>query len=436
MIIAGGALASVALLAYLLWPSGTPVSVAEVERRTVREFVMEEAETVLDTVAVLDMPFTGTLEPIAVREGDRVARGEAVARVETFDLRQQLRELEARIAEARARIEGVDEAKPKPERIQSARVRIAEMEDALAMAERQRRIAEVAHEEAASDWARYQELEDDGVVSRSRYEQAQQRYLASREELERMTINVRASEKALEQATLALEQVVASVDDNEYLRRVHEASIVSYEARAAMLRADLEDAELASPVDGVVLTRHFDDRRVVSAGTPVLEVGDLDSIEVQADILSEEVVRVHEGDPVEITGRAVRDKTLPGTVARIYPSGFEKISALGIEQQRVRVRIGFDNAEARLRPGMRVDVRVITGSSDDALAVPERALFRHQEGWAVFMVEDGTARLTPVRLGLRNDRWAEIAEGLAQGDRVITEPGNDLEDGATVTPSE
>lgn len=436
LLIIGVGVAIAALLLYALWPSATAVPMAEVQRREVREFVSEEAETVLDQLYVLDMPFTGTLEPITLKEGDRVAKGDVVARADTFDLRQQLRELEARIEEARAQMDGVDEAKPKPEQIASARLRIAEMEDSLAMSRREKRIAEVNFEEAERDWARYQELEEDGVISQSRYEQARQRYLSAKEERERMAIAVQAAQKALEQATLALDQVVASVDDNDYLKRVYAASIASYEAQADVLRADLRDAEFVAPADGVVLARHFDDRRVVSAGTPVIEIGDMESIEVEADILSEEVVRIEEGDPVEVTGQALGERVVEGSVKRIFPSGFEKISALGIEQQRVKIRVAFDNSEAGLRPGMSVDVRIITGRREDTLAVPERALFRDGGGWAVFAVRGGEARVTPVTVGLKNDEWAEITEGLEAGDRIVSEPGNELEDGAKVEAAE
>ena len=139
------------------------------------------------------------------------------------------------------------------------------------------------------------------------------------------------------------------------------------------------------------------------------------------------------GNAVEITGKALEDKTAIGTVTRIFPSGFKKISALGIEQQRVRVLIGFDNGEPGLRPGTSVDVRIITAEHDDVVAVPERAVFRREDGWALFVVHDGRARLTQVETGLRNDDWVEISRGLEAGETIVGTPKNELEDGMQVT---
>jgi len=123
-----------------------------------------------------------------------------------------------------------------------------------------------------------------------------------------------------------------------------------------------------------------------------------------------------------------------GKVTRIYPSGFKKISALGIEQQRVKILIGFDNGEAHLRPGTSVDIRVITELHEGVTAVPERATFKRDGGWAVFKVNGGKARLVPVTIGLKNDEWAEITEGVEPGDIIITERKNELEDGVRIAP--
>src|SRR5690606_26147356 len=117
----------------------------------------------------------------------------------------------------------------------------------------------------------------------------------------------------------------------------------------------------------------------------------------------------------------------------IYPSGFMKISALGIEQQRVRTLISFDNSTLHLRPGTSLDVRIITGESENAAAVPERATFRHEGEWAVFTVKGGRAHLTPVTVGLKNDEWAEIAEGVVPGMTVVADVKNELTDGMRVS---
>ena len=172
---------------------------------------------------------------------------------------------------------------------------------------------------------------------------------------------------------------------------------------------------------------------MLEAGSMLLKIGDLESIEIECDVLSEEVSRVHVGNKVLISGKALQGRTLEGTVTRIYPAGFMKISSLGVEQQRVRTLIGFDNAEARLRPGTSVDVEIVTAEAVDVLAVPDRAVFRYEGGWAVFTVEGGRAKLTPVKVGLRNEDWTQILDGIAPETVVVSELKNDLEDGIRVT---
>ena len=139
------------------------------------------------------------------------------------------------------------------------------------------------------------------------------------------------------------------------------------------------------------------------------------------------------GNRVEIKGKALQDRVVFGTVKRIYPSGFMKISSLGVEQQRVRTIIEFDNSEIQLRPGTSVDVRIITAQSENALAIPDRALFRHQEDWALFIVNGDVAELIAVEVGLRNDDWAEIVSGVEEGTLIVSELKNDLVDGLKVS---
>ncbi len=171
-------------------------------------------------------------------------------------------------------------------------------------------------------------------------------------------------------------------------------------------------------------------------GTPLLKLGDVASQEIESDILSEEVGRIEVGDSVEIHGKALQGKELLGEVTRIYPSAFKKISSLGIEQQRVKVLIAYDPESITLRAGTRVDVRVITDKHEDALTVPERATFRRNGAWHVFTVEDETATLTPVTIGLRNETLAEITEGITEKDRIVTEPTNSLEAGMKLVGKE
>lgn len=413
---------------------GVAVQVTHPQTMTVREYVAEDAETRLADEYFIDMPVTGTVMRIELDEGDEVEKGQIVARVDPYDIQQNLRRVEAQVAQRQAQMLGVDVGKPKPEDIESAKLRVGEMENALEIAQKAITVTQANFEEASRNFERAQGLLRAGAASESFLDEAQRRYTAFEAEVNQRRIEVERAKQALDQAKLAEQRLVGSIDDNEYQRDVLQAEIDALRAEKAMLEEDLKKTEIRSPVSGPVLDKFVEDSRVLPEGTDLLRLGDMDSIEIEADILSEEVTSISPGDKVIVHGKALRGKRIEGMVQRIYPSGFEKISSLGVEQQRVKTLIDFDNSIAKLRPGTSVDIEVITAEAPDALAVPDRAVFRDGETWAVFVVEGSRARIRHVDVGLRNEEWAEIKSGLNPDDTVIAELTNNIKPGVRVSP--
>jgi len=410
-----------------------PVETYEVSRQTIREFITEDAKTRLADEYVVDMPISGTIERIRLEVGDEVKEGMCIARVDAFDVQKQIAGMEALIAQARAQMSGVDVQKPKPEDLAAAELRVKEGRDTEAMVAREYAAAEANFEAAQREYDRLSTLQAQGAVSQSQLDEARRLLDTMRANLDRLRLGQSAAAKGREIAELTAQSLRASVDDNEYMRDVYRAELESRQAQLEMLKKDVDETEVLSPVNGLVLEKFVEDQRVLVAGTPLLKLGDLSTVEIECDVLSEDVVRIQAGDPVEISGKALRGETAMGKVDRIYPAGFKKISALGIEQQRVRTIIAFDNRKISLRPETSVDVRIIIDERADALVVPERATFRNGADWAVFRIEGGKARLVPVTLGLKNDEWAEITAGLEQGQMIVAEPKNELVDGVRVT---
>jgi len=430
---AGGGVLLVAVLAYYSFrPQPVVVEIGAVEQRTVREFVAEEAKTRLADEYLIDMPDAGLLERMTLEVGDEVREGDVVARMDTFPLEQELAAIEGRIRQAEAQIRGVDVQKPKDEDLASADVRVKEAEDAIAIAERELEVARGEADKAHKEFERVRGLLDEGIASPSDFDRAEQAHLSARQNARAAELALESARKNRELARLAESRVTGSVDDNEYVREVYQAEIDSLRAQAEIIRDRIAKAAIRSPVSGPVLERYEEDSRTLPPGAPLLRIGDMASAEIECDVLSEEVVRIEAGDPVELYGKAVQSEYSAGTVKQVFPSAFTKISSLGIEQQRVRVLIEYDRENLALRPGTRLDVRIITDESEDTVAVPERATFRHDGRPYVFKDEGGTAALTPVTLGLKNDTWAEILDGLEPGDRIVYEPANDLEDGSAI----
>jgi HlyD family secretion protein len=187
-----------------------------------------------------------------------------------------------------------------------------------------------------------------------------------------------------------------------------------------------------APVSGTVLRVLQESETVVPAGASLIEVGNpKGDLELVVDLLSTEAVRVRPGALVHVEGWG-GSRPLTGRVRRVEPFGFLKISALGVEEQRVNVRIdlvGDPSTWARLGHGYRVDARIVTGRADGVVRVPSSALFRHEGRWAVFVDQDGRARLRPITVGLMNDSHAEVKQGLAAGEAIVLFPSDAVKDG-------
>jgi HlyD family secretion protein len=246
-------------------------------------------------------------------------------------------------------------------------------------------------------------------------------------------------------ATALLPQMVADYIAHKGLSRaVLEKQKLEAEARLRQILIERQRGVMRSPVDGLVLQRLIEDEQFLNAGTELLTIGQLDALEVETDILSQDVVRISTGDPVEVYGPAVGGGLghgVPGTVHQIYPAGFTKISSLGVEQQRVKVVIRLPSdvvqrlQEREVGVDYRVRARIFTAQQDDALLVPRSALFRGPDGqWQLFVIRRNRAVLRRVELGLANDEHAQIVRGLEEGESVILAPETRLTHGTRVTP--
>lgn len=372
------------LLALALWPETQPVDLAAVSRGPLRVTVDEEGETRVRDRFVVTAPVAGRVQRIELEPGDPVRARDTV--LATFLPADPVP------LDARSRAEA------------QAAVAAAASSEERARAERDRAAAALAL--ARSELARARALAAERVVA--------PQALESRE------AEARLAEEGLKAAISA----VAAAAHTLEMARVR-VSPPAVGGRAITLR---------SPIDGVVLKRHRESESVVAAGEPLLDVGDPARLEVVSDLLSTDAVRVPPGAPV-LVEQWGGDKALSGRVRRVEPSGFMKVSALGVEEQRVNVVIDLEEpAEAwrRLGDGYRVEVKIVVWEKADAVTVPTSALFRRGDAWAVFVEEGGRARLREVAVGPMNGQAGEVRSGLTPGERVVVHPGDTLRDGVRV----
>jgi HlyD family secretion protein len=248
----------------------------------------------------------------------------------------------------------------------------------------------------------------------------------------------------MDQAVSAAETARAQVRQAEASLRLHRSELAS--ARARLIQPGEEDAAgsaaccvlIRAPVDGVVLKVHAESAQVVAAGAPIAEIGDPGDMEVSVDLLSMDAVRVTSGAAARIEDWG-GGEALEARVRRVEPSAFTKVSALGIEEQRVNVILDLlepRTAWEALGHEFRVFVRIRIWRGEDVVRVPLAALFRRGDQWAVFKVMEGGAVTTSVSIDHRDTRFAEVTEGLSPGDVVILHPSDQIEDGAPVEARE
>ena len=326
----------------LLRPAPIPVDVSVVERGALRVTIDEEGETRVHDRFIVSAPLAGRVLRIELEPGDRVVAGETV--LATFQPRDPM------LLDARTRAEA------------EARVRAARAALGQAHAERER--SGVESDLAESELARQRLLATDGIVSEERLEAAE---LVARAGVE----TLRAAEFALRTAEFQLEVAQAS------LYQVEGGSRAGTDGGGPIV--------LRAPIDGVVLRRLRESEAIVPAGDPLLEIADPANLEIVSDLLSVDAVKITRGDDVLIDQWG-GDHVLLGRVRLVEPSGFMKISALGVEEQRVNVIIDFVDvreAWAALGDGYRVEVRVIIWDAESVLKTPTSSLFRVGENWAV-----------------------------------------------------
>ncbi|MES1975562.1 MAG: HlyD family efflux transporter periplasmic adaptor subunit [Pseudomonadota bacterium] len=284
-------------------------------------------------------------------------------------------------------------------------------------------------------------LQAQSQAARAQIDEAQAAQLLADRQLVRVTtLHQRgfATRAAFDEARAARDRARAAVRSAIEAERAARESVRA--ARAGLITPDMAGegrgvVDVRSPVSGYVMTVPQESERPIAAGTPLVAVGDPERMEMVTDLLSSDAVQVRPGAAVSIEDWG-GERPLRGRVRLVEPYGFLKISALGVEEQRVNVVIDFTESRAawaRLGHGFRATVRIETWSAPDVMRVPTSALFRSGTDWQVFRVDaDERARAATVRLGRMNDQWAQVVQGLMPGDRVILHPGDKVAEGVRV----
>ena len=375
---------AITLIALWLRPKPTRVDTAKAIRGPLQVTVDGEGRTRVRDRYTVASPVSGRLRRMTLRRGDLVQQDQLIAQIESLPLAP---------LDPRQRAEAV--------------ARVKASEDAQHQSDAMVQLAKASYEQAKREFERNQRLVADGVISRQELEHAQTAMdVASRE-------------------------VVAAKSQSETAG--HEVEV----ARSALLVLDRgrtqspTTVQVKAPVGGSVLRVIEESERVVGAGAPLIELSNPSRLEVVIELLSTDAVKVKPGALVLIE-RWGGDAVLQARVRLIEPSAFTKVSALGVEEQRVNVIADLTEPSQVLGDGYRVEGRIVIWENESVLKIPSSALFRAGDAWSVFVIAAGKAYRRQVEVGHRTAFDAEILNGIKDNEQVIVHPSNEITDGVSV----
>lgn len=378
-----------ATLVYAFLPKPVAVDAVPVIRGALETAVRDDGRTRIKDRYMVSAPLAGQLQRIRFKAGQSIEIGTVLAVIEP---------IAPELLDSRSHA--------------AAEARVRAAEESLHQAQSVFDRAAAAFEYAQKELERVRGLFQANTVPVQELDRAQMANRTSESDFNSAKFGVRIAEYELEIARTALERAFGSGDGLAI--------------------------ELRAPVPGKLLRVLQESATVVTPGTPILEIGDPKNLEVEIDVLSSDAVRIQPGSRVifEYWGGP---KPLEGRVRLVEPAGFLKISALGVEEQRVWVIADFTSPAAEwqsLGDAYRVEARIITWETNSVLKIPTGALFRPQDGWAAFKVESGRARLQKLEVGHRGEREAEVINGLSEGEVVILHPSDRVAPGVRIEPRE
>lgn len=382
----------IAASVWALWPRPLPVDLADVTIGPLQGVIVAQGVTRVRNPYAITAPITGSVTRSPVEIGDIVVSGETVLAV--------IQPANPTLMDARSRAQ--------------AEAGVVEAQASVALAETNLYRAETQLEHSTRQLERNLLLAERGTIPRRMLEDIEAEHLSAQQAL-----TAARSELELSHATLTRAQA-------------------QFLGPQAAFDPDARPGDccvqIVAPQSGTVLAVEDRSARLVQAGTPLLTIGNLDDLEIELDLLSTDAVRVPK-DARALVERWGGEHILDARLRRTDPAAFTRVSALGIEEQRVRLRLDLltpPEDRAGLGDGFRVQVRLLIWEEDAQLQVSQAALFRNREGWSVFVADAGIARLTPVRIGRQTQESAEVLDGLEAGMQVVLYPSSELQDGRAI----
>lgn len=389
---------------------------------TITESFSEPARTRLGRTYPVTMPIEGRIDRIDLEPGDPVAENQILVQFDQVPYEQAAVEARSAVQELEAslRLNAYDAIEKTL--LVETQTTIEATEEALKAAAAQVQAQQARYERAKKELERTRQLAADDTVAQSELDDAQLEAETALISLRQEQFNLAAFRAIFTVVKLGPEYVREWLDRKALQREELLERLAQARARLVRAEHDLALAVVRSPIDGVVLEKYEQGGGPQPAGQPLLLLGNLDDLEVIADVLSQDALKLTSGTQVILEAADVIDP-IEGWVKKIEPAGFTKLSSLGVEQQRVNVIIGIQTVPGNLGAGYRLQARFQTAQRKDVLMVPRHSVLQAPDGsYYVYLMEKGHPARRPVRLGLQNDSHVEIIDGLSEQNQIVESP--------------
>ncbi|MBV7273425.1 HlyD family efflux transporter periplasmic adaptor subunit [Clostridium sp. PL3] len=390
-----------AALAYVKLQGGQKVETTVVAKGEIKQYVEDTATVKSSGKQTVYIEGSGKINSIKVSVGSSVKKGDVLLTMDKGDLELKLQDANAKIEAAKAELQGTD---------------ISNSVNKIEIAQAAVDVAKVTYEAAARDLNNKKKLYASGSISKQELNNSEDEY--------------KNAEAALKSANYQLEDIKGGTPDyvkSQYLAQIEQSVIL----RDSVTR-DLEKQQVVAPVDGVILEKMVDKNAPGTAGTAAFLIGDTKSLELEANILSDDVYKVKIGNEVEVSGKAIGSSLIKGKVIKIAPEAKEITSSLGVNQKRVPVTIEISGDLTLLKPDYDLDIKIVTEAKNNTLIVPDSALFDYKGSTCVFVVDSGKAIIRQVKKGIESEKIIEIVGGLKSGEKILSNPDNNIKEGMKI----
>lgn len=388
-------------LIYIKMDTGQEVETVVVEKGDIKQYIEDTAVVQTNKKQTVYIEGSGRIDDIKVGVGDSVKKGDVLLTMDKADLELKLKDADSKIQSAKAQLASTDGSNY-----------VNKIEAAQAAVDN----SKVAFDSAKRNLDNQKTLYESNAISEQELKNAEDSY--------------KSAETALKSVTVQLKDAKDGAPD--YMKKGYIAVVEQAVIFRDSIMREIEKQQVLATIDGSVIEKLVEENSIGAPGTAAFLIGDVKSLELEVNILSDDIYNVHIGNEVEVSGKVIGDSILKGKVIKIAPEAKNITSTLGVNQKRVAVTIEINDYVEELKPGYDLDIKIITKMKSDTLVIPDTAIFDYKGSACVFVVENGKTILRQIKKGIESDKTIEVIEGLNTGQKVILKPDNNMKEGMKI----